>query len=154
MFRPPREHWHGLLDSINALLNNPHIGEKNMGNKFVSWLEDAGKKFAHGLLAVLHIAESGQVRAAVGLFLPQLGLPFNITMGAIVAAEQKYAALGKQTGTGPQKLADVLQIAEPVIAQALADMGKTHDTPAVIAYINNVVGVLNAAPAPPPQPES
>ena len=86
--------------------------------------------------------------AALTIAFPPLGAAFNLTTSAVIMAEQKYAALGKQNGTGPQKLADVLTISEPVIAQALADAGKDHDTAAVTAYINSVVAVLNAAPAP------
>ena len=51
-------------------------------------------------------------------------------------AEQKYAALGKQSGTGASKLADVLQIAGPVIKQGLEDAGKSADDTAVQGYIN------------------
>lgn len=112
-----------------------------MGNKFVSWLEHIGK-------AILHIAESREVATAVQLFAPQLGSAFNLTVNACAMAEQKWAALGKQNGTGEQKLADVLLIAKPVIAQALADIGKPNDDAAVEKYVNSVVAVLNAAPAP------
>ena len=61
--------------------------------------------------------------------------------------EQKYAALGKQNGTGVSKLADALLIGEPLIAQFLADVGREHDTTAVTKFINEVVDILNAAPA-------
>lgn len=120
-----------------------------MANKFVSLLEHAGQAFKKGLDVILNIAETeGEV--AVATFAPQLGPIFNSTVTAIALAEQKYAALGQQSGSGQKKLADVLTIAEPVIAQALADAGKDHDTQAVTNYINSVVAVLNAAPAPVP----
>lgn len=119
-----------------------------MTNKFVSFLEAVGKDFKKGLDVLLKFAPEAET--AVGIFAPQLGPAFNTTVNAVVMAEQKYAALGKQTGTGQQKLADVLQIAEPVIAQSLADAGKANDTASVTNYVNSVVAVLNAAPAPTP----
>jgi hypothetical protein len=118
-----------------------------MSNKFVTVLEAIGKDFEKGLSAILPYAQT-MGETAVSLFAPSLGPLFNSTVTVVAAAEQKYAALGKQSGTGPSKLADVLQIAEPVIAQGLAAAGKASDTAAVTNYVNSVVTVLNAAPAP------
>jgi hypothetical protein len=118
-----------------------------MSNKFVSFLEAVGKDFEKGLAAVLPYA-STMGATAVSLFAPALGPLFNSTVAVVTAAEQKYAALGKQSGTGASKLADVLQIAEPVIAQGLAVAGKPNSTADVTNYVNSVVAVLNAAPAP------
>lgn len=117
-----------------------------MGNKFLSWLSHAEQAFVKGITVILHIAENeGEV--AVAIFAPELGPLFNSTVAAVVMAGQKWAALGKQSGTGQQKLADVLTIAEPVISQALIDAGKPGDTAAVTDYINAVVKILNAVPA-------
>jgi hypothetical protein len=91
------------------------------------------------------LQKGGQVLSIVD---PALGAAFNTTVNIVATVEQKYAALGNKPGTGPSKLADALQIGEPVIAQALKDAGKTSDTPAVTNYINSVVAILNAAPAP------
>lgn len=118
-----------------------------MSNKFVSFLEAVGRDFQKGLKFILPIA-AGAGEVAVAAFAPALGPMFNTTVSAVVLAEQKYTALGAQNGSGPKKLADVLQLVEPVIAQGLADAGKAHDTQAVTGYINSVVNVLNAAPAP------
>ncbi len=114
---------------------------------FISVLKAIGHGFKKGLDFVLPWAE-GAGRVAVGLFAPSLGPLYNSTVMAVALAEQKYVALGQQSGSGAQKLADVLQLMEPVIAAGLADAGKEHDQAAVIAYINSVVTVLNAAPAP------
>jgi hypothetical protein len=81
-------------------------------------------------------------------FDPALGELFNTTANIVATVEQKYAALGKQSGTGAQKLADALQIGEPVIAQGLKLTGKASDTAAVTNYINAVVAVMNTTPAP------
>jgi hypothetical protein len=118
-----------------------------MANKFVSVLEHIGQEFQKGLKIILPYAETvGAV--AVEIFFPALGPAYNSTVGAIAMAEQKYTALGKQSGSGPQKLADVLNIVQPVVAQALADAGKANDQTAVINYINSVVNILNSIPQP------
>jgi hypothetical protein len=116
---------------------------------FVSFLKAVGHDFKKGLNFILPWAE-GAGEVAVSLFAPALGPLFNSTVSAVVLAEQKAAALGNQAGTGPQKLADVLQLMQPVIAQGLKDAGKDGSTAAVTSYINAVVQVLNAAPAPAP----
>ncbi len=121
---------------------------------FISFLDHVGHEFKKGLDFILPWA-AGAGEVAVSIFAPALGPMFNSTVSAVILAEQKAAAVGKQTGSGSQKLADVLQIMEPVIAAGLNDAGKAHDTAAVTGYINSVVTVLNNAPAPvqsPPAP--
>lgn len=114
---------------------------------FKSWLQKVGEDFKKGLDFVLPYAETAG-ETAVGLFAPQLGPLFNSTVTAVATAEQNAAALGKQSGTGAQKLAAVVSIAGGLIKQGLADAGKASDDTAVQSYINSVVTVLNAAPAP------
>jgi hypothetical protein len=84
--------------------------------------------------------------AILSIFNPALGAVFNTTASIVTLVEQKYAALGKTSGTGAQKLADALQIGEPLIAQALKGAGKASDTAAVTAQISAVVTVLNTMP--------
>jgi hypothetical protein len=120
-----------------------------MTSKFVSFLETVGKDFNKGLKFVLPWAE-GAGEVAVAAFAPSLGPLFNSTVAAVVTAEQSAAAVGKQSGTGASKLAAVVQLMGPLIAQGLADAGKAHDDAAVQSYVNSVVTVLNAAPAPTP----
>jgi hypothetical protein len=113
---------------------------------FKSFLEAVGHDFKKGLNAILPIAESaGEV--AVSVFAPALGPLFNQTVNAVVTAEQNAAAIGKQTGSGPQKLASVVQLMGPLIAQGLQDAGKASDVAAVQGYINSIVTILNALPA-------
>ena len=83
----------------------------------------------------------------VSVFDPAAGALFKSTVNIVATVEQKYAALGKASGTGTQKLADALQIGEPVIAQGLKIAGKSNDTAAVTNYINSVVTVMNTTPA-------
>lgn len=120
-----------------------------MSNKFISWLEAVGKDFGKGLLFLQPWA-AGAGEVAVAAFAPGLGPLFNSTVAAVGLAEQKAAALGKQNGTGAQKLADVVQLMGPVIAQSLTDAGQESDSAAVAGYVSSVVAVLNAAPAPAP----
>jgi len=116
---------------------------------FISWLKHVGHDFKRGLDFILPIAETaGEV--TVGLLAPGLGPLFNQTVTPVASAEQKAAALGQQDGSGPQKLADVVQIIGPLIAQALKDAGKDSSAASVTNYINAVVLLLNLTPAPKP----
>jgi len=108
---------------------------------FKSFLQKIGEDFAKAL-PWLQKAD-----ATVSLFDPALGALFNTTLNIVSVVEQKWAALGKQTGTGVQKLADAVQIGEPVIAQGLKLAGKASDTAAVENYINSVVEIANTTPA-------
>lgn len=122
-----------------------------MTNKFISALEAFGRDFEHGLEKVMPwFAGAGEV--AVGIFAPAFSPIFNQTVAAIVTAEQNAALIGQQSGSGVQKLASVVQLMGPLIAQALKIAGKAADVAAVQAYINAVVTILNAAPAPTPAP--
>ena len=80
--------------------------------------------------------------------LRNFGPMFNATVSAVVTAEQAAAAVGKQTGSGASKLASVVTLMGPLISQGLKDAGKASDDTAVQGYVNSVVAVLNAAPAP------
>jgi len=120
---------------------------------FVGFLKAVGRDFKKGLNFILPWA-AGAGEVAISLFAPSLGTLFNSTVSAVVLAEQKAAALGKQDGSGPQKMADVLQLMEPVIAAGLRDAGKDSSTAAVTKYIESVVQVLNAAPAPATAPSN
>lgn len=116
---------------------------------FKSWLTKVGEDFKKGLDFVLPwAATAGEV--AVQQFAPALGPLFNQTVTAVATAEQNAAALGKQNGTGAQKLASVVGIAGGLIKQGLEDAGKASDDAAVQNYVNSVVTILNAAPAPAP----
>lgn len=112
---------------------------------FKSWLQKVGEDFKKGLDFILPWAATAG-ETAVSIFAPALGPLFNSTVTAVATAEQNAAALGKQTGSGAQKLAAVVQIAGNIIKQGLADAGKANDDAAVQAYINSVVTILNAAP--------
>jgi hypothetical protein len=66
----------------------------------------------------------------------------------VVSIEQKYAASGKQNGTGTQKLAEVVSITTPAVLQLLSADGIQADASTVEDVANVVVAVLNAKAAP------
>lgn len=118
-----------------------------MTNRFISWLEHVGQAFHKGLDVALPFAETAG-KVAVAIFAPELGPIFNSTVAAVVTAEQGFAAVGRQTGTGASKLAAVAGLMGPLIKQGLADAGKQNDDSAVEKYITAVVTILNSLPAP------
>lgn len=112
-----------------------------------SFLSAVGHDIKKGLDFLLPWA-AGAGEVAVGLFAPALGPLFNQTVAAVVTAEQAAAAVGKQEGSGAQKASAVVVLMGPLIKQVLADSGKSSDDAAVQRYIDAVVQILNAAPAP------
>lgn len=112
-----------------------------MSNKFISFLEAVGRDFKKGLP---WIEIGGEI--AITAFAPGLAPIFHSTVSAVVLAEQKFSALGNQSGSGAQKLADVIQLIGPLIKVAMADAGRTNDDTAITAYINAVVTILNLTP--------
>jgi hypothetical protein len=116
---------------------------------FKSWLTKVGEDFKKGLDFILPWVETAG-EAAVAQFAPGLGPLFNSTVTAVVQAEQNFAAMGQQSGTGASKLAAVVGIVGGLIKQGLTDAGKAADDTAVQNYVNSVVTILNAAPAPAP----
>jgi hypothetical protein len=120
-----------------------------MSSKFVSFLEAVGRDFKKDLDFVLPYAATVG-KAAVAVYAPALSPMFNTTVDAVVLAEKSAAAAGKQGGTGAQKLAAVVGIAGPLIAQGLIDAGKPATSADVANYVNSVVTILNTTPAPTP----
>ena len=120
-----------------------------MANKFVSFLEAVGRDFKKGLDFILPFAEKGGA-AAVGILAPEFMPLYNATVSAVVLAEQNAAAIGKQTGTGVQKSAAVVQLIGGLISTTLTDLGKPADDTAVQNWINTIVEILNAQSAPAP----
>lgn len=124
-----------------------------MANKFVTFLEDIGKDFKNGLIKLepflikgIAIAEAAE--APITAINPLVGAIFQTVVGTVSSIEQKFAAMGTQTGTGAQKLAEAVQILAPVLGQALTAAGHAADLTTVQNYINAVVAFLNAIPAP------
>ncbi|MGA3295295.1 MAG: hypothetical protein ABSE45_15105 [Candidatus Acidiferrales bacterium] len=120
-----------------------------MSNKFVSFLETVGKDFKNGLKkiepVITSLAQAAELE--VDALDPALGGVFTTAVAEVVSIEQKFAAMGQQSGTGAQKLATATTILAPVISQAFAAAGKASDATTVQNYIQAVVNFLNAIPA-------
>jgi hypothetical protein len=117
-----------------------------VANKFLSFLSHIGQQFKKGLDAVLPFAQAASVGVAV--VNPGIGAALQTTIGVISQTEQKFAAMGQQSGTGSQKLAEATQVLEPALLQIFSANGMQADTTHVQGYINAVVAMLNALPAP------
>lgn len=124
-----------------------------MANRFVSLLEAAGKDFLKGLEFV--IKYSIPVEKIVGLLFPAAAPvaqsvvdATTLIQSAVLLVEQKYAASGVQSGTGAQKLAEVLTLTEGAVTSLLASAGITADAGYVSSIVNAVVAILNIQSAP------
>ncbi len=72
----------------------------------------------------------------------------SLVQNAVLLVEQKYAAAGIQDGTGPQKLAEVMLLAGPVVSQLLTQAGLTPSTQYVQNLVSAVVAILNVQQMP------
>jgi hypothetical protein len=120
---------------------------------FLSVLEAVGKDFAKGLKFAVTYAVP--VEGLVALLFPAaapvattLANATTLIQNAVMLVEQKYAASGVQNGTGPQKLAEVLTLAEGAVTSLLSQAGISANTEYVTNLVNAVVAILNAQPAP------
>jgi hypothetical protein len=123
-----------------------------MANRFVTFLENLGSDFKRGLAALdpfvkkaIAIAQAAEPEIAA--LDPAIGVIFTTVVTTVSTIEQKFAAMGQQTGTGVQKLAEATSILAPVVTQAFTAAGKVADLPTVQNYISAVVNFLNAIPA-------
>jgi hypothetical protein len=115
---------------------------------FVSVLETIGKGFAKGLKWAVEYAVP--VERLVGLLFPaaapianELADATSLIQTAVLLVEQKYAASGVQSGTGAQKLAEVVLLTEQSVKALLAKAGVTADTPYIESVVSAVVAILN-----------
>ena len=72
----------------------------------------------------------------------------DLVQQAVATVEQKFKAAGAPSGSGPQKLAQVIAIVGPTVTQLLAAEGIHIDAPQLNNIINAVVAVLNVQAAP------
>ena len=115
---------------------------------FVSLLETIGKGFAKGLKWAVEYAVP--VEKLVGLLFPAaapiangLADATSLIQTAVLLVEQKYAASGVQSGTGAQKLAEVVLLTEQSVTALLAKAGGTADTSYIESVVSAVVAILN-----------
>lgn len=80
--------------------------------------------------------------------IPSVVSAIGLIQQAVATIEQKFAAAGNVTGTGPEKLAQVLTIVGPTVTQLLAAEKIVVDPTQLTNIINAVVAVLNVQAAP------
>ncbi len=124
-----------------------------MSMTFTSVLEAIGKGFAKGLAWAVSYAIP--VEKLVGTLFPAAARPppgladaTYLIQNAVLVVEQKYAAAGVQSGTGAQKLAEVITLVGPVVTQLLSEAGVTASAAYVQNLINAVVAILNVQSMP------
>lgn len=124
-----------------------------MTSKFISIMEKIGHdiKVAWAdvvkyLPAVIDLAKLIFPQAAAELTGVQNSV--SLIQQAVATVEQKFAATGNATGTGAQKLAQVISIVGPTVTQLLAAEGLNYNQTQITNIINAVVAVLNVQEAP------
>ncbi len=120
---------------------------------FTSILESIGKGFAKGLswAATYAIPVEKLVATLFPAAAPAaiaIADATSLVQSAVLLVEQKYAAQGTQSGTGAQKLADVMTLTEPVVTQLLNQAGIPASTTYIQSLVSAVVAILNVQPMP------
>ena len=116
---------------------------------FSSLLKTVGKDFSKGLKWAVEYAVP--VERLVAILFPAaapvaagLADATSLIQTAVLLVEQKYAASGVQSGTGAQKLSEVMLLTEQSVAGLLGKAGITADSAYVQSIVTAVVGILNA----------
>jgi hypothetical protein len=124
-----------------------------MSVTFTSVLEAIGKGFAKGLQWAVSYAIP--VEKLVATLFPAaapvaagLADATALIQNAVLLVEQKYAAAGVQSGTGAQKLAEVITLASPVVTQLLSHAGIGASAAYIQNLVNAVVAILNVQSMP------
>lgn len=120
---------------------------------FLGVLEAIGKGFAKGLhWAVTYAVPVEKLVAtlfpATAPAVAGIANATALVQTAVLTVEQKYAAAGVQSGTGAQKLAEVMLIVEQTVTQLLTQAGIAANTQYVQGLVSAVVAILNVQPMP------
>jgi hypothetical protein len=120
---------------------------------FISVLQSIGKDFAKGLSFAVQYAVP--VEKLAGLIFPAAAPLANgvadataLIQNAVLLVEQKYAASGVQSGTGPQKLAEVLLLSSDAVTSLLAKAGIASSNDYITKLVSAVVAILNVQAMP------
>ena len=120
---------------------------------FIGVLETVGKDFARGLKWA--VAYAPPVEKLVALLFPAAGPAIAVLtdataliQNAVILVEQKFAAGGIQSGTGTQKLAELMILAGDAVAQMLGKAGVAATPEYIANLVSAVVAILNAQPMP------
>jgi len=123
-----------------------------MASKFISVMETVGKDALKVWADVVKYLPSAVSIAS--LIFPPAAAPLagvvnsvDLIQQAVVTVEQKFAASGAATGTGAQKLAQVLTMVTPTVTQLLTAEKVTVDPTFLTNIVNAVVAILNVQAA-------
>ena len=116
---------------------------------FSSLLKAVGKDFAKGLQWAVEYGVP--VERLVAILFPAtaplatgVADATSLIQTAVLLVEQKYAASGVQSGTGAQKLSEVMLLTERSVAGLLSKAGISADSEYIQSIVTAVVGILNA----------
>ena len=120
---------------------------------FTSILTAIGKDFEKGLAWAVKYAVP--VEKLVALIFPAaapaaatLATATTLIQNAVLEVEQKYAASGIQSGTGTQKLAEVITLAGAAVTALLTQANVEASATYVQSLISAVVAILNVQSMP------
>jgi hypothetical protein len=120
---------------------------------FTGVLSAIGKDFEKGLAWAVKYAVP--VEKLVALVFPAaapaataLADATTLIQNAVLEVEQKYAAAGAQSGTGTQKLAEVMTLAGAAVTSLLTQAGVESSTAYVQSLVSAVVAILNVQAMP------
>jgi len=120
---------------------------------FTGVLEAVGKEFEKGLAWAVQYAVP--VEKLVALIFPAaapaattLADATTLIQNAVLEVEQKYAASNAQSGTGAQKLAEVMTLTGSAVTTLLKQAGVSADTSYVQNLVSAVVAILNVQAMP------
>ena len=120
---------------------------------FTGVLEAIGKDFEKGLTWAVKYAVPVEQLAAL-LFptaAPAIAVVADATtliQNAVLAVEQKYAAAGVQSGTGAEKLTEVVTLAGQAVTGLLTQAGIVPSSGYVTNLVSAVVAILNVQSMP------
>lgn len=121
---------------------------------FIGVLEAVGRGFEKGLKWALTYAVP--VEKLLALLFPaaapiaaEVVDATTLIQNAVILVEQKYAASGAQSGSGADKLSEVLLLTEQAVTSLLAKAGIAADSNYISNIVSAVVAVLNAQQAQP-----
>lgn len=123
--------------------SNPVV---NAEKKVVGFLEHVGKDIEKGFSKAAPIIQDAE--PYISLIFPGFGPLFASTANEVISTEQKFAAIGQQSGSGPAKLSSVLSVIQPIATQLFSAAKLPSDATTVTNWINGVVALLNGIPAP------
>ena len=119
---------------------------------FTGALDTIGKDFSKGLKWAVEFGVP--IERLVALLFPaaapvatQLADATTLIQNAVLLVEQKYAASGVQSGTGAEKLAEVLLLAGDAVTELLGKAGIAATSAYIARLVSAVVAILNVQPA-------